>query len=630
VVAGAQAVYLLTIENRSTEAQALSLSATGLPPSWYRIDFDSARRSFPGERRTATLIVSVPADAQAAVLSIEIAASSGTAESKVACQLQVAAEAARASTEAPQISLTPSAITWRGGGQGFERLTLNVRNPGNEAGEYVTAVIGLERSWYTLPSRIRVSGAQAIDFEMRIAPPGRASPGTYAFSVTVGTEGSSSPARAEAILSVVADASDPGVQRDVSPLMVDRQPAPARPSEPVLPPEVTLGPRPNFRFGQGEIAAQGIITVTNRSRLIERYQITVTGLDADWYTLQNAEVRLEPNASAQVPLRLTPRSGPDAPAGDYDFTVRVAPVSYPDSFADVGGVISIQGVAAFDARLTPAQTSGRKEKFKLTLINTGGIPLSLWIEASDPEGLCKFKYPPPPNLEPGDEAVVPIWVGANRNGLVGAAKRLDFRLRVSPAGGASQSARSFDARFVHQPFIGARMLSYSALIAFCAMIIGLLLSMGTSTVSQAVTSVSCGFDDDYQETRNGPVFVYEKCGGAPIACQKGFCGPTVTPQPPTPGPAPPTVTPPPGPACAGSAQLGITLNRAVTIRDDARIRSAAGLSAPQIARGNGRAATVIGGPRCVDNLVWWNIDAGVVKGWTAEADENAVQLILPR
>jgi uncharacterized membrane protein len=655
VRAGDQAVFVITLENRSEEAQTQSISIGGIGPDWYRLEFDSQRLAFPREQRSANLYVSVPSNATPGNFQVEVMASGGSASSRATCDLEVTPAAGQGSgggggggrqqqrslsAEAAVITLTPSEVVWMNEQQGFERLVMRVRNPGPVNAEYALNVDGLERGWYTVPSRVRVPAGQTMDYELRLEPPARARPGDYAFTLNSRVEGvPATETQVAGKLTVGSTERAQAGQRGVAPLTSDQQPVEPRvASEPALPPEISLSPRTSFRFAQGEVAAQAILTVQNRSRLIERYVVTMSGLSEEWYTFTTTEVRLEPGGSTQIPLRLTPKVTADYPAGNYDFRIRVAPVSYPDSFAEVGGVVTIAGVASFDARLTPAQTSGRKEKFKLTLLNTGGVPLSLWLEASDPEGLCKFKYPPPPNLEPGQEAVVPIWVGANRQGFAGSPKRLDFRLRVSPAGGTSQQARSFDARFVHTPFLGGKMLGYAFLLAIIAMIAGVALSMGETRVSQAVTTLKCGWDDDYQEVERGPVFVKEECSGAPIACQKGFCpgqaqasttptGPTATPRPGQATNTPVANTPVPG--CASG--VGLATGRNVTVVSDGLIRNAAGIRGSVVGRGENRPATITGGPECVDNLVWWQVDlGGGVTGWTAERDQNNNQLLNPR
>jgi hypothetical protein len=66
----------------------------------------------------------------------------------------------------------------------------------------------------------------------------------------------------------------------------------------------------------------------------------------------------------------------------------------------------------------------------------------------------------------------------------------------------------------------------------------------------------------------------------------------------------------------------------VVLRADARIREQPGTQGKDTGqRGNNRPGTITGGPQCANNLVWWEVDSGVVKGWTAEQDENKVQLI---
>ncbi len=86
--------------------------------------------------------------------------------------------------------------------------------------------------------------------------------------------------------------------------------------------------------------------------------------------------------------------------------------------------------------------------------------------------MCKFKFDAPSSIDVGEEAVIPIWVGSTRQGFAGQTKTLDFRLRVSPAGSGSSSARSFDATLIHQPFLSSRLFMWSLLIAFVAAALG--------------------------------------------------------------------------------------------------------------------------------------------------------------
>jgi hypothetical protein len=647
---GDAVAFLVTIENRGRAAQAQSLRVSGLPDAWCRLEFDSRRRAFPGERRTATLLVTVPSEADVSYQPFTITARAGSDESVVNCQVEVfGAGVAPAVPVAPPpaqvipppgVSLSPQQVTWRGEAQGSETVTLNVRNVSGDDATYTLALDGLASHWYTLAPQVSVPGRQAVDTAIVITPPAQARQGSHAFRVSatlVGNDQVRAETAGELTIAGASAAERAAPQRAVSPVVVE-EPAAAGGGPPAMPPEVSIGPRSNFRFGPGEVTAQATIVITNQSRLIERYQILVRGIDEEWYQLTQNDVSLQPGGSIQVPLRLTPRIGAQFPAGDYSFRVRVAPLRYPDSFGEVVGTLSIAGVASFDARLTPAQTTGRKEKFKLTLVNTGGVPLSPWLEASDPQGMCKFKYDAPSNLEVGQEAVVPIWVGSTRQGFAGQPKTFDFRLRVSPAGGGTSSARSFEARFVHQPFLGSRMFMWSILVAVIAAIIGMLFVIGFSSVGRAATTVKCGFDDDFQEPNKGAVLIKEDCDGAPSTLQKGFftgTGASVTPgarTTPTTATATPNQTPTavPAGACKGDPALALAVGKPVTVLQDALIRATPGTAGQVQGRGQNRAGGISGGPQCVDGLVWWEVDINGAKGWTAEQDQNKVRLLLDR
>ncbi len=651
---GNEGVFLITIENRGREAQAQTLDIAGLPAGWYTVEFDARRRVFPGERRTASLLVKVPGEAEAAHFDFGVTVRAGSDQSTVACQLDVTVPGQappprpvetpqRPAATPPGLTLTPQNVEWRGEAQGAETITVTVRNVDSEDATYRLSAWGVPETWCTLAEQVNVPARQGVDVPITVNPPGQARYGNYTLTV-VATLASDEQIRGEGSMTFIVSAPAPRQtqQRTVSPIAVEEPPPEEeRTGPPAMPPEVRLGPRSSFRFGPGEVTSQATITITNQSALIERYQILIRGVDENWYQIDTQEVSLQPGASQSVPLRLTPRVGPQFPAGDYSFRVRVAPLRYPDSFAEVAGTLSIAGTVSFDARLTPAQTTGRKEKFKLTLVNTGGLPLSPWLEASDPQGMCKFKYEAPSNLEVGEETVVPIWVGANRQGFEGSPRTYDFRLRVSPAGEGSSAARSFDARFVHQPFLSARMFFWSIVLMLVAAVVGMLFVIGFSSIGRAATAITCAAGDTYTENSSGTTLVKEKCGGAPSVLQKGLL------NQPTPGAGTPAVEASPttessataegtgtagatgtGTACTPDPDIGLAVGDKVTLRADAIIRETPG-GADTNRRGANMSGVITDGPQCAEDLVWWQVqtDDGN-SGWTAEQDQNKVRLIL--
>ncbi len=325
--------------------------------------------------------MTVPGDADPGRIAFDVTARAGRDESKVACVLEIAGgTSARpiaqpaASIAAPGVTLSPQRLTWRRGGPASEELTLSVRNVGGEDAEYALTLSGIPEGWHKLPPRITAPARQRREVRLNLTPGAQARQGDYTITVRAAdSREATATAEASATLSVTGAAeTPPAPQRAVSPVVVEA-PVERRTAAPVLPPEVTLGPRSTFRFGPGEVTSQATITVVNTSRLIERYQIAVRGIDEDWYQLARAEISLHPAASQQIPLRLTPRTGGHPHGRRLQLPGARDAVQLPGLVCRGCGDDSIAGQMSFDARVTPNRRTGRKEKFKLTLLNTGGL-----------------------------------------------------------------------------------------------------------------------------------------------------------------------------------------------------------------------------------------------------------------
>ncbi len=564
VVPGQKAAFVVSVENTSQEAQAQSMELRGLPDAWYTIEFDSRNRAFPGERRVSNIVISVPESANGGTYEFTVAVLAGAAESSVkasveapsappapafvepepepktvtASQPETEPEALDAPevTGAPEVVPTPVAqpiyvpplvslegglIIWRGQGQAAERKLLTIRNPGAEETDYVLVVEGLEPVWYSLLASARIAPGQELHTDFTIHPPEGARQQDYPFSIVVRVDGQPN-LRGEASgwlsLPSTASASTPVAApvpsaRPVEPAV----PTPAAPTAPgVSPPDVVLSPRTTYRFGAGESVAQALITVTNRSRVRDRYRVVLTGIPEDWYRLSDTDVRLDPGENAQVSLRLNPVTGPGLPAGEYEFLIRAVPDGMPDHYGEALGVISIIGVAKYDARLEPLQAEGSRKVFTVKVMNTGDMPLRIVLETSDTESRCKFKVPAPRPLEPGQEGHIQLKVGAKRNGFVGPRETFDFRVRVLNEEGEAQTARdTFDGRFVHKPKLPWRAVFLTGFL--CALIgfIFLLVWLASPTFEGAANWVGCQLDDDYRLSSDVAPVEKEECGGKP-------------------------------------------------------------------------------------------------------------------
>ena len=491
---GATAVFDLTVTNLASVPQHQHIAIEGLPTGWTRVTFDEERQAVPGEQRAAGLTVSVPDGVEGGVRPFRIVAVAGDDRGVADCVLRVSGEAAEAPppadgsarSPAPGLALNPAEVTVEAGAEREATIRLAVRNVGTQEQEFSLSIEGLQPLWYRLPARLRVRGGAVLETDLQLRLPATAA-GSYPFTVRAAPPGDPGRrAEASGVLTVVARAAEPTEPTEGVPSQERATLAAA-----AVPPEVVLGPETTFKFGPGQITEQATIRVQNRSRLLEGYAVAVTGLPEAWYRLAVREVRLEPGGAELVSLRLNPVPGGDHPAGEYPFRVRVTPLGSPDAFSEIGGIVAVSGTSAFDARVAPQQARGRSETYKVTLRNTGTQVLSLWIDGSDREGMCRFDYPPPPNLEPGEERVLPVKVGVRRNRFVGEAETYDFALRALPAGAESSAARSFDAQIVHEPYLGRRTLKWSLLAAFAVVLVGIVLRIGVDRIPDASDWVRC-------------------------------------------------------------------------------------------------------------------------------------------
>lgn len=325
--AGTQAVFSVGVENRSNEAQALSVEVHGLPPAWVTVEFDAGLKAFPKESRQGTLTVAVPEDAASTRISFRVVGWAGSEQSSVECSLQVVGSTAEPQQQAaPSVALLPSDFTVERG-SGEEVVSLVVRNVGDSDADYVITVPRLDESWYTAPATLSVPAGQALDTELRFRAPASAEAGVYAFSVEVVLAGSPD---------VATDA--PGQLNVESPAV----------------PQLLLAPSQlSIRRG-----ADGRITlnIRNTGALEHDYAVSVDGLPDGW-SVPSARLRVAPDQALDTELRIAPAA--DAPFGEYAFAVRVALEDMPDIAAEQPARITITTPEGASTPPTPAAAAGQ-------------------------------------------------------------------------------------------------------------------------------------------------------------------------------------------------------------------------------------------------------------------------------
>ena len=515
---GDQAVFAIVVENRSTDAQQQTIAIGGIPIEWARIDFNTRGRAFPQERRSGTVTISVPAAAEPGVRDVAIVARASGEESAAAAKLDILA------TDplplAPGMTLRPVAVDVDAGGE-ERRIQIDVRNVGARDAEYALSVSGLQAGWHRLSERLSIAAGGAGEAELWLRAPASASGGAHRFVVRVAAaETAEVFTEASGELRVSAAEEPSGPPAATPPRVEPRAATPAAPPVPatpiapppvdtrplaeeefetaVRPPDVLLAPGTAFRFGAQEVLQQAIVTIQNRSRIQERYVIEVSGLPESWYALTANDISLDAGDTQQVPMRISPHPGPEHPAGEYHFRVRVAPHGYPDAATDIVAVLNVEGIEAFEARIDPPQATGRTVRYQLTLRNTGTRPIQLATSGSDPEARCKFRIAYAPEIEAGRELTIPVTVGAKRNRFVGSLETFDFRLHSAPSEG-DEAGRSIDARFIHKPYFSKRVPVLVGFYAVLTVIVAFLFFWSPPHVRGFFEWSGCKIDGSGQE-----------------------------------------------------------------------------------------------------------------------------------
>ncbi|HYP19910.1 MAG TPA: hypothetical protein VEY08_07530 [Chloroflexia bacterium] len=179
-------------------------------------------------------------------------------------------------------------------------------------------------------------------------------------------------------------------------------------------------------------SAEVLLTLTNRSDVVDLFRVAVVGLDHTWYVLTASEVRLFPGDAGKVTLRVNPRSG--VMSGVYPFNVLVSSQDNPGEQTMVGITLAIASAGELALDLQPKKVHGRKGLFAVMVGNPGNAPRTVVIGVTDREEALNYSLGTPVIEEGAVEKPpsAPVFgkAVAQGQGVV------EYELEV-PAGGAA-------------------------------------------------------------------------------------------------------------------------------------------------------------------------------------------------
>ncbi len=117
-------------------------------------------------------------------------------------------------------------------------------------------------------------------------------------------------------------------------------------------------------------------TIRNYGTLRDSYNITVLGLDEDWYTLYPASVTIDPRERATVTLKVTPPRTSETRPGVYNFTIFATSLSNPAISGNASANVKVLPFREVAMELAPAIIEVEPPStaiYTVTLQNLGNV-----------------------------------------------------------------------------------------------------------------------------------------------------------------------------------------------------------------------------------------------------------------
>jgi len=141
--------------------------------------------------------------------------------------------------------------------------------------------------------------------------------------------------------------------------------------------------------------AEVALTVQNFSEIVDRYKISVDGVEPGWVVVSRDELSLFPKDQDQVKITFSPPAGMKAKAGHYDVQVQVVSQENPTERTIAPIDLAITAHPNFEVALQPQkQRGGIDATYTVRLRNLGNADLTVSLEAEDAENGCTYTLTP--------------------------------------------------------------------------------------------------------------------------------------------------------------------------------------------------------------------------------------------
>jgi len=191
------------------------------------------------------------------------------------------------------------------------------------------------------------------------------------------------------------------------------------------------------------------ITVINRGSEIDRYELEVEGIDAEWKAVPVPVFTVEPGETHTEKVFFRPPRASESNAGNYPFVVHVRSLDSGDD-RRVQGVINVKAFHHLTMEISPKKgyvSPFRKQNsFSLVLVNLSNTEHTVQLYGNDPEDACAFDFAHDQvTIGPGQQREVELTTNPTQTPLFSSGRLIGFSVTArstdSPSVVASAQAQ---------------------------------------------------------------------------------------------------------------------------------------------------------------------------------------------
>jgi serine/threonine protein kinase len=208
------------------------------------------------------------------------------------------------------------------------------------------------------------------------------------------------------------------------------------------------------------------VNLMNQGGFVDRFQVTVKGVEESWVVVQPPVANLMPGDQATVNLTFNPPRQPSSQAKKYDLTIRVTPEKPPKKVATAQATLTILPFFQSNSDMHPQKIRGRKVT-RVTLQNRGNSPENFVLTPLDKGDELVFRPPQAQiQISEGQQSAVEFRARPRVLRLIGSKQTHPFTIQVnSSQGNAHTHMGEYISMALIPPWFPISIIALCALMA---------------------------------------------------------------------------------------------------------------------------------------------------------------------